>query len=216
MTLEGTLGAVRLRITFAKQEAMRFTGNLDLQRAWERAMRRAGLPLAYSQGFNPHPRLQLAIPLPLGFTSECEITDAWFESDLDPGQALAALQRCVPPGIRVLSIDAVDPGAPATATRTQAVEYTITLLEAVPDLAARVARTLAAENLPRLRRGKAYDLRPLIEALELLPPDPQGLERLLARLAAREGHTGRPDEVLEAMGISPACARIHRSRILLA
>ena len=61
---------------------MRFTGHLDLHRAWERTFRRAGLPLAYSQGFNPHPRLNLASALPLGFTSEGEVIDVWLEQDL--------------------------------------------------------------------------------------------------------------------------------------
>jgi radical SAM-linked protein len=70
---------MRLRITFAKTEAMRFTGHLDLHRTWERCFRRARLPLAYTQGFNPHPRLNLAAALPLGFTSQGEMIDAWLE-----------------------------------------------------------------------------------------------------------------------------------------
>jgi radical SAM-linked protein len=59
----------RLRITFAKQGALKFIGHLDLAKTWERILRRAQLALAYTQGFNAHPRLQLASPLPLGFTS---------------------------------------------------------------------------------------------------------------------------------------------------
>ncbi len=59
----------RLRLTFAKTAAMRYTGHLDLHTTWERTLRRARLPLAYSQGFHPQPKIQLASALPLGFTS---------------------------------------------------------------------------------------------------------------------------------------------------
>ena len=61
--------SMRIRVTFAKTEPMRFTSHLDLFRAWERTFRRAGLPILFSQGYNPRPRMQLAAALPLGFTS---------------------------------------------------------------------------------------------------------------------------------------------------
>jgi radical SAM-linked protein len=70
---------MRLRITFAKTEAMRFTSHLDLHKTWERTFRRARLPLAYSQGFNPHPHINLASALPLGFTGDQEVIDVWLE-----------------------------------------------------------------------------------------------------------------------------------------
>ena len=73
---------MRLRIGFAKNDLMRFTGHLDLHRSWERIFRRAGLPLAYTQGFSPHPRINLASALPLGFTSEAELVDVWLEAEL--------------------------------------------------------------------------------------------------------------------------------------
>ncbi len=72
----------RVRILFAKTDAMRFIGNLDLHKAWERSCRRAGLPLAYSQGYNPQPKLNLASALPLGFTSQAELIDIWLEQVL--------------------------------------------------------------------------------------------------------------------------------------
>ena len=74
---------MRLRVTFAKTEPMRFTSHLDLYRAWERMLRRAGFPLVFSQGYNPRPRLQLATPLPLGITSRFEIIDFWLSGGPD-------------------------------------------------------------------------------------------------------------------------------------
>jgi uncharacterized protein (DUF2344 family) len=73
--------AMRIRAEFAKTEAMRFTSHLDLYRAWERLLRRAGLPLQFSQGYNPRPKLQLAAPLPLGMTSQVEIIDFWLSGE---------------------------------------------------------------------------------------------------------------------------------------
>ena len=67
----------RIRISFSKTEAMRFTGHLDLILTWERTFRRADLPLSYSEGFNPRPVINLAAPLPLGFISTAEIGDFW-------------------------------------------------------------------------------------------------------------------------------------------
>ncbi len=109
---EGQPIMIRLRITFAKTPAMRFTGHLDLHRAWERTFRRAGLPLAYSEGFNPHPRLNLASALPLGFTGQGEVIDAWLEQDLPLPEIQAALQRALPPGFQVAQIET---GRPAPA-----------------------------------------------------------------------------------------------------
>ena len=68
---------MRLRIYFIKNQQMRYTSHLDLHRAWERAFRRADLPLAYSEGFSPRPVLNIAAPLPLGFMSTSEIGDFW-------------------------------------------------------------------------------------------------------------------------------------------
>lgn len=205
---------LRLRITFAKTEAMRFTGHLDLHRTWERTFRRAGLPLAYSQGFNPHPRLNLGSALPLGFTSECEVIDAWLEQDLSLEQVQEALQPALPPGLRVLKIQEVDPRRPALQSELEASEFALTLLKNCPDLAERCRALLQADSLPRVRREKPYDLRPLILALEGLPDNELGQQRLLLRLSAREGATGRPEEVLDVLGIPGEQVRTHRQRLI--
>jgi len=92
---------MRLRIHFAKTEAMRYTGHLDLHRAWERTFRRAMLPLAYSQGFRPHPRINLGCALPLGFTSQDEVVDIWLEQSNPIQEIESALQSAIPPGIQL-------------------------------------------------------------------------------------------------------------------
>jgi len=204
----------RLRITFAKTEAMRFTGHLDLHRTWERTFRRAGLPLAYSQGFNPHPRLNLASALPLGFTSESEVIDVWLEQEMTPEAVREKLQPALPPGLRVLEIQVIEAHRPALQSELEASDFTITLLSACADLEARCQTLLQNTSLRRVRRQKEYDLRPLILALENLPDDQQGAPRLFLRMAAREGATGRPEEVMAALGIQVEETRTHRTGLI--
>ncbi len=93
---------IRYRLRFHKTEAMRFTGHLDLHRALERTIRRSGLPLAYTRGFSPHPRLQLAAALPLGFVSRAEVADLWLEQPLAAPDVLSRLQAAAPPGMDFL------------------------------------------------------------------------------------------------------------------
>lgn len=194
---------------------MRYTGHLDLHRTWERTFRRARLPLAYTQGFNPHPRLNLAAALPLGFTSDAEMIDVWFDRELSLPEIEAALTPALPPGIRVNAIEAVDQKAPTLQTQVEAAEYLVTLLEQAPGLDQRIQDLLDAGSLPRRRRDKDYDLRPLVFSLQALPPGADGLPRLRCVLSARESATGRPEEVLDALGVPFNSARSHRTRLFL-
>jgi len=205
---------MRIRVHFSKTDAMRFCGHLDVQRAWERTLRRAGLPLAYSQGFNPRPRLNLASALPLGFTSQAEVLDITLEHELPLEEIARALQKALPPGLALIHLTPLDPKAPALQSQLRSAEYTVTLLQPCADLDLRLQTLLDSAEIPRQRRGKSYDLRPLIQALERIPDDEHGRQRLRIILSAQEGATGRPEEVLLAMKLQPAQARFHRTRLL--
>jgi len=213
-SLDNPQPAIRLRITFAKTEAMRYTSHLDLHRTWERTVRRAGLPMAYSQGYNPRPRIQIAAALPLGFTSGHELVDVWFQEPVEIAAAREALDSASPPGIHIIEIKETDLRSPALQTQVRAAEYTAIILEPVPDLNERIDRIRTADSLPRQRRGKNYDLRPLIEEIRRLEDNPEGPQTIQLRLMAQEGGTGRPEEVLLEMGISPSLARVERTQIL--
>jgi radical SAM-linked protein len=207
---------MRIRIHFAKTPAMQYTGHLDLHHTWERVFRRARLPLAYSQGFSPHPKMNLASALPLGFTSDAEVLDVWLDQDLAPEQVQAALDPALPPGIRLRQLEVIEGKQPALQTLVTFADYEVTLLEPVPDLENRLAGLMQAESLPRTRRNKDYDLRPLLADLQRLPDDPQGRRRLFMRLSAKESATGRPEEVLDLLGLRVEQARVHRTRLLFA
>jgi radical SAM-linked protein len=207
--------AMRLRITFSKSGPMQYVGHLDLHRAWERAFRRSGLPLEYSQGFHPQPHLNLACALPLGFTSQCELLDAWLEAEHPIQAVLSALQPALPPGLSILDLEAMDLHTPALQTQVISACYRITFLDTISDLPERLQRVLAAEHLPRQRRSKAYDLRPLIEEAQLTMLLEDGKYELYIRLAARESATGRPEELLSELGINFEDTRIHREKLVL-
>lgn len=202
---------MRIRITFVKQGPLRYTGHLDLHKLWERAVRRAELPLAYSQGFHPQPKMNMAAALPLGFSSRCEVMDLKFEQAISLDDLPTRLNETLPAGLQVVGVEEVDERAPALQTQVAAAEYEVTLTEPVDgsELKRKIDSVLEAESLPRERRGKIYDLRPLIEALNLLHDD-----KILMRLTAREGATGRPEEVLSVLGIPFEETRIERTRLL--
>lgn len=206
---------MRIRIRYSKTEAMRYIGHLDLFRAWERTFRRSGLPLAYSLGYHPQPRLNLACALPLGFTSECEQMDAWLECVLPLAEVRQSIEPALPPGLEVMDIEMVDAQLPALQTQVQSAVYIITCLEDISALDARMNRIIHAENLPRQRRGKPYDLRALVEQLEIIPSTEDGNARLRVQLAAREAATGRPEELLDEMGIKPEDTRVHREKLII-
>jgi radical SAM-linked protein len=192
---------------------MRFTSHLDLHRTWERTFRRAGLPLTYSQGFNPRPRLNLASALPLGFTSSGEVLDAWLDKRIPLGDIQSALARALPPGLDLRKLNEVDLRKPSLQSEVESAEFEITLLQSAPDLERKVEKLLEKEHEMRERRGKEYDLRPLILALHTLPDNGNGCQKLYTRLVAREGATGRPEEIVAALGLSPEDALVHRTRL---
>jgi radical SAM-linked protein len=202
---------MRLRITFAKVGALRYTGHLDLHRLWERAARRAELPLAYSQGFHPQPKLAIAAALPLGFSSRCEVLDMRLEHEIPLDGLLEKLQETLPTGIQVVSVESVDEKLPALQTLVASAEYRVTLTDSIDslELKRRIDSVMATESIIRERRGKTYDLRPLIEMLDV---EPDG--KIFMRLAAREGATGRPEEVLDEVGIRFEETRIERTQLI--
>ena len=205
---------MRLRVLFEKQGALRYIGHLDLHKIWERSTRRANITLAYSQGFHPMPKIQLASALPLGFSSRAELVDLFTVADMDPHQAQAQLQAAVPSGIHIHSIEVIDPARPPLQVETAASEFEVDISEICPnsdalaDLQLRLEHLLIKTSIPRERRGKQYDLRPLIEQAKL-----EDGEVLRLRLSAREGATGRPEEVLAELGIAFEDTDIERSQI---
>ncbi|HSH05177.1 MAG TPA: TIGR03936 family radical SAM-associated protein [Anaerolineae bacterium] len=209
----------RLRLHFSKAGVTRYIGHLDLARTLERSLNRAQLPIAYTQGFNPRPRMQFAAALPLGYTSQAELADIWLKEEIDPATAQEKLTTAIAPGLIIHDIYPVPLKTDALQNSTHSTLYAITFIDpsTVTDLAQRVQTILEADEVKRERRRKkktvVYNLRPLIHDLKCLPPDDN--PTLHAHLALRTGANGRPDELLMAMNIDPLETRIHRLEIYL-
>lgn len=208
---------MRLRITFSKSGTLRYTGHLDLHRIWERTCRRADIPLSYSQGFHPQPRISLAAALPLGFSGQAELVDIWLEHDEDMLTILKSLQAASPPGLELTAIQAVDPHQAALQTQVRSAEYEVLFLDEIEpqEVKTRLAEMLSSDSIPRQRRGKDYDLLPLLEMLELKDSKKDGLFCLSMKLSASPAATGRPEEVLDELGFNPENTRITRTRLIL-
>jgi len=202
----------RLRITFTKSGVARFIGNLDLHRLWERTLRRAGASLVYTQGFHPTPKIQLASALPLGITSEAEVVDIWLREEVEPDEFNVSVSGALPPGIEVLNARGVSLKEKSLQSRLRAAEYIVEIAGEIRAdvLESRVEEILGRGSIISKRREKDYDLRPLIEKLEVCRDSECGLI-LRMRLAARPGATGRPEAVLAAMGINGE--RLHRTAL---
>jgi radical SAM-linked protein len=204
----------RIRIHYFKGEALQYIGNLDLHKVWERTFRRAGVPLAYSQGFHPQPRMHQACPLPLGFTSQVELLDFWCQSDESLTDLQAKLEKSVQPGIEIQTLTNVPLKSPPLQTIVESAVYNVTLPEDcdLTLIQEKVSQLNAAESCLRERRGKQYDLRPLIKELTFSAAQPATINM---RLMTMPGATGRPEEVLEELGISPFVVDVVRTDLTL-
>jgi radical SAM-linked protein len=209
----------RLRVQFSRSHELRFITHLDLMRSLERAIRRAGINIAYSEGFSPHPQISLAAPLPVGVTSRGELMDVYLASRMTIDDFDRSLSLQLPLGLSIGSIEEIPVGLPSLQSQLQAADYEIALPIDVniSMLGQKINGLLARSSIEwvqkREKDSKAYDLRPLILALAL---DTDHRQRLLTmRLRAGNEATGRPDQVTLALELPPGLA-IERTRMLLA
>ena len=208
----------RLRLRFSKGEPLKYISHLDLARTWERVFRRAGLPVAHSQGFNPRPRWQLAAALPVGVTGRAEYLDVWLTEALEPQDLAARLRPCLPPGLEVLDVEEADLRAPALQSQIRAAEYRAVVWNREPAEAvvSRVETLLEAPSIlcQRQHKGKlqTYDLRPLIQSVTV-ERGPEGEHVLILRLQASPEGAGRPDDLLKVLGLALGRYTIERTNL---
>lgn len=209
----------RLRLVFAKKEAVKYISHLDLALAWERALRRAHIPLAYSQGFNPRPKMQFASGLPLGTMGRAEILDIVITQPLPPSEAFERIKDKLPAGIGLQAVVEVPLKAPSLQSLVRAAEYEVLVETELPAeiLQERIEALLAAEKIiqtrSRKKRTETVDLRPWLHELRLVSAG-QGDARLQLRVTAGQFGNLRPEEVLAALGLSENWASIERTRLI--
>lgn len=210
----------RLRVTFGKGEEVKYISHLDLMRAWERALRRARIPLAYSQGFNPRPRLFFASALPVGFTGREEVLDIVLQQRIGLREFVSRVSGQLPLGLELKGVVEVPIALPAPSVQVVAAEYEVAVetQDAPHEMQARLEALLAASSIPRRRERpggtREYDLRPLVQKLWVIGRR-GGMYILGMRLQADGQGTGRPDEVMAALGLAEAVRAIERVKLFL-
>lgn len=208
---------MRAMIRFGKQPRLRFISHLDLQRFFQRALNRTGLPIAFSQGFNPHALLSFGSALALGWTSEYEIIDVKLSVPMGRKRTEEAMRAALPVDLPVLEVKLVDDKHPAPMAMVRASDYEITLLgdnaQAVIDA---VDLFLAKSCVMAMRKTKSgekeVDIRPWAYSIEKTQCG------LNVRLKATEKETLKPDLLVrtlaELAGVEPPEAKIHRKCLL--
>ena len=210
----------RIRITFEKSGAMRYTSHLDLQKVWVRALLRAKLPLAYTQGFHPTPKVGYAWPLPLGWGTKGELIDIWLDdpsgNEADPETFIRDVNRSMPDGLKILSIEKLPYSAPALTIVIQSAVYRMFFPgeTSEQDLLAKMNELTSRDTIERERRGKVYDLKPLIENWSTGTTE-DGAAFIQVQMAARDSAMGRPDELADALGYDPFEVNIERIQYIL-
>jgi len=215
----------RLRITYRKDGPAKYVAHLDLMRTWERAIRRARLPLAYSQGFSPHARIAMAAPLPVGTIGEREQMDIVLSEGIDPTEVMKRIEAALPNGLAVVALEEVGERLPSLQSTVRAAHYRVTFDAgdiAAAALRASVDQLMAAETLDwEEQRGpnkkpRRYDLRAAVIALAVSEDGDatEGARTVVEmHLALEDGRTGRPASVLAALGVEAEPLEVVRTSI---
>jgi len=213
----------RLRLTYEKGEDVKVISHQDEFRVWERPLRRASMPLLYKKGFNPQPQMHFAAPLGVGFTGIREFLDIIISPPVPLDEAMEHIRAKLPPGVALHAIEEIPLNADSLAASLIGADYTLLLYAEPGELAAdelqRRIDALLAETViwrERERKGEryTYNLRPLVFLLEYAGYDPQAEEhRITLRVQQRAGATGRPDEVIDALGLGDWPRSLRRDRM---
>jgi radical SAM-linked protein len=207
---------LRIRLTYKKFGNIIYTSNLDLQKLWERVCRRTEIRIAYTLGFHPQARIQQAAPLPLGFSSKTEIVDIWLEEENEISGIQDKINSALPEGLEILSINYISLHEPALQNRMISSIYHIELPPETSKVTMeqQIDQILIAEELKISKREKSINLRERIEKIMLSESVSSGQLSLVMRLSQRPESTGRPDDVLKAMGVDPYNSKIERISLI--
>jgi len=210
----------RLRIRFCRGQEVKFISHLDVMRLWQRALQRAGVSLAYSEGFSPHPRISLAAPLSVGVTSETELMDIVCTKWVSPHWFTTAVSQQLPLGIEILQVYQIALNLSSLQSRVRYAEYKVEVEteKGRRDIESAITSLLSVEHLSwqhqRDTGVRSYDLRVLIDDLWLIdwhhPHCTIGM-----RLRCDNSGSGRPEQVTAALGFAHHPQSIHRTKLIL-
>ena len=209
----------RIRIRWTKRGRVRYVSARDLSSVWERALRRADLPIAYSEGFTPHAKVSFPDALPVGYDSTGEYAELTFAAPIDPDRDLARLSNALPEGMDVLAYLEVPDGAPKLARMLRATLWelvwpAVDAAELTDRLRTRGESLLSADHVEVIRHrpdgDRTIDVRPAVLALtattcRAVPPNGDGEHTVLRAVLRNDGPTVRPTDLLSALGGDGGC-----------
>ena len=211
----------RLRFQFARGEKLKYLSHLDMMRLWPRLFRRAGIDMAYSDGFNAHPRLAVAAPLAVGWTGEAELMDVWLDSPLTANTMLTSVSSKLPEQLSIGSGMFIMMEEPSLQSRVRFAEYRVMLPldRSSSEIDHAVNGLLQVSTLDwthqRDEETRHYDLRSQIANISVETVSSTGIS-LIMLLKNDPSGSGRPEQVSLALGFKDHPAKIHRTRLVLA
>ena len=206
----------RLRVRYAKRGRLRFTSHRDFSRAFERAIVRARVPMAYSSGFNPHPRISYAGASPTGAASEAEYLEIGLAREVDPAEVLSALDEALPTGLDVLEV--VESRGGSLADLLEASTWRITVPDLEPDDAERAVTGFleAGEVLVErmTKKGlRTFDCRAAVVSMSSARSGTRDSCAILEVVLRHGTPAVRPDDVLAGLrslsGLEAGSAPLH-------
>jgi len=210
----------RLRVRFCRGQEVKFISHLDIMRLWQRVLCRAGISLAYTEGFSPHPRISLAAPLSVGVTSEAELMDVFVARLVSPHFFIDAVSQQLPTGIEIRQVYQVAPTLPSLQSQIRYAEYTVgvEVEKGQEDVESALTSLLSLKELPwqhqRDTGTRFYDLRALIDDLWLVDWR-QSYCTIGMRLRCDSSGSGRPEQVTSALGFTHYPQLMHRTKLIL-
>ena len=213
---------MRMLVEFRKDDIVRHLGLLDLQRTMQRALRRSGLPIKYSSGFNPHIVMSFASALSTGIPGDAELLDVSLSGEVTERECLEAMNRVLPPSLPVTRVRLVEDGFPKVMAALRQAEYRIRLSgEGTDAIVAAIPAFLAETEIMAMRKSKRgealVNIRPMLHALTA---EHSGSEEavLQARVSFVETATLKPDLLLSSLAAYANAplphAEIRRTRLL--
>jgi len=204
---------IRLRLQYTKLGKIRFLSHRDIARVWERTIRRVGLPIAYSEGFSPRPRLHFGLALSVAHESEAEYLDIDLREPVELGGLAEDLSSILPDGMDVVAVSEIPRSAESLQGEVDLVTWSFLLPDVtVGELSARVAEWLARDTVvvSIIRKGKptTADVRAVVEDLTVGPGTADGAE-LVAVLSTRP-RSIRPAELLASFDPPLSEGRVRR------
>ena len=209
---------MRALIRFGKQPRLRFISHLDLQRFFQRAVNRTGLPIAWSQGFNPHPVMSFGSALALGWTSEYEVIDIKLSAPIGRKRTEDAVRAALPEDLPVLEVRMVDDRHTAPMALVRMSDYTVRLEgESASAILGQIPSFMETEVVPAVKKTKSgertINARPLVLSME-----PTGPDSFNARLMLTESQSIKPELLVDLLagmaGVEAPRVRVHRRMLL--